>query len=67
LIENFKFGLSSHVISPWSNTLAMAKDIVCTFASSLVGSNKGVARVLGVDTRNILKGFERRLLLKASC
>jgi hypothetical protein len=53
LIENFKFGLSSHVIGPWSNTLAMAKDIVCTFASSLVGSNKGVARVLGVDTRNI--------------
>jgi hypothetical protein len=67
LIENFKFGLSSHAIGPWSNTLAMAKDIVCTFASSQMGNNKGVARVLGVDTRNIKKGFERKLLLKTSC
>lgn len=54
------------MVGLWYNTLAMAKDIICTFASSHVGSNRGVARVLGVDKRNIKKGFEKRLLLKTS-
>jgi hypothetical protein len=44
----------------------MAKDIVCTFASSQVGSSRGVTRALGVDRRNIKKGSKRRLLLKTS-
>jgi hypothetical protein len=38
----------------------MAKYIVCNFASSqLVGSNRGVIKVLGVDRRNLKKGCER--------
>jgi hypothetical protein len=32
-----------------------------------MGNNKGVARVLGVDMKNIKKGFEKILLLKTSC
>jgi hypothetical protein len=58
LIENFKVGLSSHVTSQWPSKLVMAKDIVYTFASSQMGSNKGVARALGVDRKNIKKGCE---------
>jgi hypothetical protein len=42
----------------------MAKNIVCTFASSQsIMNNREVAKVLGVDTRNIKKAFERWLLL----
>jgi hypothetical protein len=38
----------------------MAKDIVCTFASSQsFASSKEVVKVLGVDRKNIKKGFER--------
>jgi hypothetical protein len=66
LIYNFKFRLSNHVTCPWSNTLAMAKNIVYTFASFQMENNKDVARVLGVDRRNIKKVFEIRLLLETS-
>jgi hypothetical protein len=45
LIENFKSKLSNHVTGLWSNTLAVAKDIVFTFASSQMGSIKGVTKV----------------------
>jgi hypothetical protein len=45
----------------------MVKDIVCTFAfNQLLGSDKEVARVLGVDRRNIKKGVERRMMLDTS-
>jgi hypothetical protein len=58
LIENFKIGLCSHVTSQWRSKLVMAKDIVYTFASFQMGNNKGVARALGVDRKNIKKGCE---------
>jgi hypothetical protein len=38
----------------------MAKDIVCTFASSQsLVSSREAAKVLGVDRKNIKKAFER--------
>jgi hypothetical protein len=54
------------VIGPLSNKLAMAKHIVCTFASSQVGSSMGVTRVLGVHMRNMKNVYERKLLLDIS-
>jgi hypothetical protein len=45
----------------------MAKNIVCTFAfNQSLGSNKEVAKVLGVDRRNIKKGLERRTMVDTS-
>jgi hypothetical protein len=45
----------------------MVKDIVCTFAfNQLLGSNKEVVRILGVDKRNIKKGVERRMMFDTS-
>jgi len=66
LIENFKSGLSSHVIGLQSNKLSMVKHIVCTFASSQVGSNMGVTRVLGVDQKKMKKGSKKKLLVDTS-
>jgi len=34
LLNNFHFGLVSHVIGQKSSNLVLAKDIVCTFATS---------------------------------
>jgi hypothetical protein len=45
----------------------MAKNIACTFAfNQLLGSNKEVAKVLGVDRMNIKKGVERHMMLDTS-
>jgi hypothetical protein len=42
----------------------MAKDIVCSLIISHVMSNgRGIARLLGVDRRNIKKGMECKILL----
>jgi hypothetical protein len=42
----------------------MAKDILCTLASSSqIGSGRGVAGLLEVERRNITKGRSRRLIL----
>jgi hypothetical protein len=42
----------------------MAKDIVCTLAIfQSVGSSIKVAKVLGVDTKNVKKATQRRILL----
>jgi hypothetical protein len=44
----------------------MAKDILCTFAStSNTGSGRGLADLLGVDRRNITKAHGRRVVLDA--
>jgi hypothetical protein len=46
--------------------LGMAKDILCTFAStSEVGSRRGLAGLLGVDRRNISRARGRRVLFDA--
>jgi hypothetical protein len=42
----------------------VAKDILCTLVASENCDNcRGVARVLGIDRRNIKKGMERCILL----
>jgi hypothetical protein len=42
----------------------IAKDIVCTIvASENCDNSRGVARMLGIDRRNIKKGMEKRILL----
>jgi len=44
----------------------MAKDILCTFASFQMGSNKGALKALGVDMRNVKKHCKQKLLLNTS-
>jgi hypothetical protein len=50
------------VIGQWLNKLAVAKDIMRTFASFQVGNNMGATKALGVDKKNIKKGCKRKLL-----
>ncbi len=67
LLDNFKHGLTSHGFNQWSFKLIMTKDIVYTFASfqSFVKSRE-VAKLLGVNKRNIKKSSERWFLLDTS-
>jgi hypothetical protein len=66
LIENFISGLN-HVAGHQSSNLVVAKDIICTLASShSVGSSRETMKVLGVDKRNIKKDVESRMLLETS-
>jgi hypothetical protein len=45
----------------------MAKEIVCTLvAHGSKGSNMGVARILGIDRKNIKKGINKRMMLNTS-
>jgi hypothetical protein len=54
-----KFGITSHLVGPKQIQLVVAKDIVCMLGSgSSIGSSKGVAKVLGVDKRNMRKALE---------
>jgi hypothetical protein len=47
---NLKEGLTIHLIGKRLSNLVLAKDIVCTLASSQSMSNgQGIANVLGVD------------------
>ncbi len=56
IVNNFKSGLTIHLLGSRKTKLVVAKDIFCTLASSqYVSSNKGVAKMLGVDKRNIKK------------
>lgn len=67
IVQSFKRGLEDHLTGRRPKTRTLAKDIVCTLATSdLNMSNREVARTLGVDRRNITKSIERRLQLDAS-
>jgi hypothetical protein len=62
--EGVREGVRDHLVGVRQSKLVMAKDILCTLASSShVGSGRGVARLLGVDGRNITKGRSRRLIV----
>lgn len=65
IVDNLKRGLTDHLTGQRSQPLVMAKDIVCALATSQynVTSCREVARVLGVDRRNIKKGIVRREIL----
>jgi len=64
LLANLKGGMIDHLTGVRESKIVMAKDIVCTLAaSSKLGSNRGVADLIGVDRKNLRRGMERRLLL----
>ena len=57
VLSNLKEGMADHLLGVRQSKIVMAKDIVCTLASSSnMGSRRSVADVLGVDRRN-LKGI----------
>lgn len=62
IVDNLKRGLTDHLTGKRSQPLVMAKDIVCALATSQYNATscREVARVLGVDRRNIKKGIVRR-------
>jgi len=64
VLGNLKGDMIDHLIGVKQFKIVMAKDIVCTLTSSSnMGSNRGVANLIGVDRRNLRRGMERRLLL----
>ena len=64
VLSNLKEGMADHLLGVRQSKIVMAKDIVCTLASSSnMGSRRSVADVLGVDRRNLKRGMQRRLLL----
>jgi hypothetical protein len=66
IISSVREGLRDHLVGVKQSKLEMAKDILCTLASSReVGSRRGVAGLLGVDRRNIGQARTRRLTLDA--
>jgi hypothetical protein len=55
-----KARITRHLVGQKKFDLVVVKDIVCMLAfRSSNGCNKGVAKVLGVDKRNIQKGMGR--------
>jgi hypothetical protein len=59
-------GIKDHLVGVKKSKLIMAKDILCTLAStSKVGSGRGLAGLLDVDRRSISRARGRRVLLDA--
>lgn len=66
VLSSVREGLKDHLVGVKPSKIVMAKDILCTFASSSqVGSGRGLAGLLGVDRRNISKARSRRQILDA--
>ena len=66
VLSSVREGLKDHLVGVKPSKIVMAKDILCTFASSSqVGSGRGLAGLLGVDRRNISKARSRRQVLDA--
>jgi hypothetical protein len=69
VLGNLKDRLIFPLVGLCQSKLVMAKDIVCTLATSAniiesgINSGRGIARLLGVDKRNIKRGMERQILL----
>ena len=54
VVKNMQFGISAHLIRVCPIHTLMAKDIVCTMASSQSdGRIREIAKALGVDRQNI--------------
>jgi hypothetical protein len=60
---NLKSSLSNHLNGQKIKPIVMAKDIVCVLASSKTCNIGQVARVLGVDRKNIKKVVERQCII----
>jgi len=64
ILGSLKEGMQNHLLGLQKGKTVMAKNIVTTFAVVPgIGSGRGVARLLGVDRRNIKKALARRILL----
>lgn len=69
VLGNLKDGLISHLVGLYQSKLVMAKDIMCTLATSAhtiesgINNGRSIARLLGVDKRNIKRGMEQQILL----
>lgn len=67
IVGNLKEAITFHFVGPHQYNLVMAKDIVCTLVASsqpMRSTNgKGIAKMLGVDKRNMKRDLERRILL----
>lgn len=64
VVSSVRTGMRDHLVGSKPSKIVMAKDILCTFASSSdVGSGRGFAGLLGVDRRNFLKARGRRMVL----
>jgi len=64
ILGSLKEGMHNHLVGLRKGKTIMVKNIVTTFAVALeIGSGRGVARLLGVDRRNIKKALARRILL----
>ncbi len=56
VLQNMKASINTHLIGPKASKLMMAKDIVCTLASSQsIGNNITLAKLLGANRWNIPK------------
>jgi hypothetical protein len=68
IVQNMNRGLSDHSIGVREQKLIMAKDIVCTLATtnSSATSARQMAKLLGVDRRNFKRSFEWRQSLDSS-
>jgi hypothetical protein len=59
ILNNMKYGITSQLVGLKQTQLVVAKNIVCMFTSnSSIGSRRDVAKVLGVDKRNIIRALE---------
>ena len=66
VLSSVREDLKDHLVDVKASKIVMAKDILCTFASSSqVGSGRGLDGLLGVDRRNISKARSRRQILDA--
>jgi hypothetical protein len=64
ILTNVQIGLIMHLIGSHSIKIVVAKDIICTLASSNnLRNNKAIVKVPRVDKRNIKRGAEICMLL----
>ena len=66
VLSSVREGLKDHIVGVKASKIVMAKDILCTFASSSqVGSGRKLVGLLGLVRRNISKARSRRQILDA--
>jgi hypothetical protein len=64
VVSSMRTGMRDHLVGSKPSKIVMAKDILCTFASSSdVGNRRGFAGLLGADRRNFQKARGRRLVI----
>ncbi len=63
VVQNLKDGMNTHLVGSQPFKVIMAKDIICTFASSqFINSGKGISKLFGVNRGNIKRVEESMIL-----